>query len=386
MIPPRGSRPLRDTVSPSCMEALLQRHPQGVAADLKAYLTEGGPGSLILFGAGYQGELTLSDLQAMGVADSVRCFLDNQPSKWGQALGGLPICSPDLLKDLPKDARILIASGAYVPIRAQLAEAGFVSGVRIMDASALRNGLFDRNLLVGARDALDRLHDSLADDLSRDVLKGVVTFRLTGDISHVEGVCEPLQYFPEQVVRLGPQEVFVDGGAFDGDTVRTFLAACGGEFDTIHAFEPDPRNFQRLKAWIADQPAKARIHAHPEALYSHQTELRFNEGPSMSSHIDAVGGSRIQATSLDECLQGAPATFIKYDLEGAERAALSGAAATIRRWRPKLAISVYHLADDLWELPALIKDMTPGYRYFLRHYSFLSFETVFYAIPEEQCP
>lgn len=386
MIPPRGSRPLRDTDSPSCMEALFQRHPQGVAADLKAYLTEGGPGSLILFGAGYQGELTLSDLQAMGVADSVRCFLDNQPSKWGQALGGIPICSPDLLRDLPKDARILIASGAYVPIRAQLAEAGFVSGVRIMDASALRNGLFDRNLLVGALDALDRLHDSLADDLSRGVLKGVVTFRLTGDISHVEGVCEPLQYFPEQVVRLGPQEVFVDGGAFDGDTVRTFLAACGGEFDTIHAFEPDPRNFHRLKVWIEDQPAKARIHAHPEALYSHQTKLRFNEGPSMSSHIDAVGGSRIQATSLDECLQGAPATFIKYDLEGAERAALSGAATTIRRWRPKLAISVYHLADDLWELPALIKDMTPGYRYFLRHYSFLSFETVFYAIPEEQCP
>jgi hypothetical protein len=105
----------------------------------------------------------------------------------------------------------------------------------------------------------------------------------------------------------------------------------------------------------------------------------------MSSHIDAVGGSRIQATSLDDCLQGASATFIKYDLEGAERAALLGAAATIRQWRPKLAISVYHLADDLWELPALIKDMTPGYRYFLRHYSFLSFETVFYAIPEEQC-
>jgi len=385
MIPLRGSAPRQGSDSPTWTEALLQQHPHRVSDDLRAYLAQGGPGSLILFGAGYQGELTLSDLQAMGLAGSVRCFLDNQASKWGQTVGGIPICSPDMLEDLPKDTRILIASGAYKPIRAQLAAAGFTSGVRVLDASALRNGLFERDRIAGARDALDRLHESLADDLSREVLKGVVTFRLTGDISHVEGVCEPLQYFPEQVVRLSPREVFIDGGAFDGDTVRTFLAACGGEFDTIHAFEPDPRNFQRLKGWIEGQSAKARIHAHPEALYSHRTELRFNEGPSMSSHIDAIGGSRIQATSLDECLQGAPATFIKYDLEGAEREALSGAESTIRRWRPKLAISVYHLADDLWELPALIADMTPGYRYFLRHYSFLSFETVFYAIPEENC-
>ena len=386
MIPTGGPRPPAATRPPVWLEALLEAHPPGASDRQRAFLTEGGPGSLVLFGAGYQGELTLSDLRAMGLDGSVRCFLDNEASKWGRTLGGLPICAPNLLDTLPKDTRILITSGAYAPIRSQLAEAGFSSGVRILDLSALRNGLFDRDLLVRAAPTLERLHAMLGDAFSRKVLEGVIAYRLTADITHVEAVCEPLQYFPDGVVKLGPKEVFIDGGAFDGDTVRTFLAACGGAFETIHAFEPDPRNAARLRDWIAGHPDRARIHAHAEALYSHPTELRFEEGPSMSSRIDAVGGTCIQATSLDACLQGAPATFIKFDLEGAERAALKGAEATIRTWRPKLAISAYHLADDLWELPAMIAELTPGYRYFLRHYSFLSFETVFYAIPEEQCP
>lgn len=386
MIPTGDLRPPPENDRPSWMEALLRAHGGNVPATMEAFLTDGGPGSLILFGAGYQGELTLSDLQAMGLAGSVRCFLDNQPAKWGQSVGGLPVCAPDLLNDLPKDSKILVTSGAYAPIRAQLLEAGFESGVRILDTSALKNGLFDRDRLVSAQDALNRLHDALGDAVSRDVLKGVVTFRLTGDIAHVEAVCEPLQYFPEEIIRLGPREVFVDGGAFDGDTVRTFLAACEGSFQAIHAFEPDPRNFQKLRSWVDSHPQKDRIHPHAAALYSHRTELSFSEGPSMSSRIDHIGGTRIQATSLDECLQGAPATFIKYDLEGAERPALQGAESTIRRFRPKLAISVYHLADDLWDLPSVIAGMTPGYKYFLRHYSFLSFETVFYAVPVEPHP
>lgn len=386
MIPTGGSRPPAATRPPTWLGVLLEAHPAGASDRLRTFLTEGGPGSLILFGAGYQGELTLSDLRAMGLDGSVRCFLDNETSKWGRSLGGLPVCSPKLLDTLPKDTRILITSGAYAPIRAQLADAGFTAGVRIFDLSALRNGLFDRELLVRSAPALERLYAMLGDAFSRKVLEGVIAYRLTADIAHVEAVCEPLQYFPEGVVKLSGKEVFIDGGAFDGDTIRTFLAACGGAFEAIHAFEPDPRNAARLRAWIADQPQRDRIHAHAEALYSHPTELRFEEGPSMSSRIDDVGGTRIRATSLDACLQGGPATFIKYDLEGAERAALKGAESTIRTWRPKLAISVYHLADDLWELPAMAAELTPGYRYFLRHYSFLSFETVFYAIPDAQRP
>lgn len=377
--PPRGQDPA------SWLDALLDRYAIDVPKTMEAFLTQGGPGSLIIFGAGYQGELTLSDLQAMGLAGSVRCFMDNQASKWGQRVGGFPICSPELLKSLPKDTRILIASGAYKPIREQLSQAGFTEAVRVLDTSALRNGLFRRETILQNREVLERLGNRLGDERSKDVLASILAFRLTGDITHVERVREPLHYFPEEVFRLDPDEIFIDGGAFDGDTIRAFLDACGGQFKTIHAFEPDPRNFARLQTWLQNHPLNARIHPHPQALYSGTTELRFDQGPSMSSRIDAVGSIRIQTASLDEFLNGEAATFIKYDLEGAELEALQGAQATIRQWRPKLAISVYHQSQDLWEIPDLIAELTPDYRYFLRHYSFLSFETVLYAIPQEQC-
>ncbi len=43
--------------------------------------------------------------------------------------------------------------------------------------------------------------------------------------------------------------------------------------------------------------------------------------------------------------------FIKMDIEGSEREALTGAIETIRKHRPRMAISSYHLSDD----PAVIQ-------------------------------
>jgi FkbM family methyltransferase len=385
-MPPSGPPSPRQESSGPWLERLFRAHPGDAAREQEDFLRDGGPGSLVLFGAGYQGELTLADLRALGLGAQVRLFLDNQPAKWGRDLDGVPVRSPALLQELPRDTRILVTSGAYEAICVQLAGQGFQENVRVMDVSALRQGLFDRPRLSEAGNALARLHDLLGDDRSREVLEGVVGFRLTGDIAQAERICEPMQYFPEDLFRLGPDETFIDGGAFDGDTVRAFLAVTGGRFRKVHAFEPDPRNFARLQDWVREHPDRDRILARPEALYSRAAELRFNEGPSMSSRIEPEGGIRIQAVALDAYLAGAPATFLKYDLEGAEREALAGAAETIRRWRPKLAISVYHMPGDLWDLPLLIQSLTPGYRYHLRHYSFLSFETVFYAVPETQAP
>ena len=93
----------------------------------------------------------------------------------------------------------------------------------------------------------------------------------------------------------------------------------------------------------------------------------------------------INVVSLDEFFSEKPApSFVKMDIEGAEMGALQGAAALISRHQPKLAISVYHHASDLWELPALIQRLNPGYRLFVRHYTREIADTVCYAIPHNQ--
>ena len=53
--------------------------------------------------------------------------------------------------------------------------------------------------------------------------------------------------------------------------------------------------------------------------------------------------------------------FIKMDIEGAERNALRGAAETIKRFRPKLAIATENLLDDIYSVPAEVYAAVPDY-------------------------
>lgn len=73
-------------------------------------------------------------------------------------------------------------------------------------------------------------------------------------------------------------------------------------------------------------------------------------------------------------------TFIKMDIEGAELAALKGAKNTIKMYKPKLAICVYHNPLDIIEIPKLIKEIEPSYKLYLRHYSKFYSDTILYAI------
>ncbi len=79
-------------------------------------------------------------------------------------------------------------------------------------------------------------------------------------------------------------------------------------------------------------------------------------------------------------MQGRRVTYITMDIEGSERNALLGGAATIREWRPRLAVCVYHKREDLFDLVLLVKSLVPDYKLYLRHYTDNQTETVLYAL------
>ncbi|MFH1618985.1 MAG: FkbM family methyltransferase [bacterium] len=68
------------------------------------------------------------------------------------------------------------------------------------------------------------------------------------------------------------------------------------------------------------------------------------------------------------------------DIEGAELDALKGAAETIKKNRPKLAICIYHKPSDLFEIPLFIKSLVPEYRFYLRQHQPISCDLVLYAV------
>ena len=90
-------------------------------------------------------------------------------------------------------------------------------------------------------------------------------------------------------------------------------------------------------------------------------------------------GTLIKAVALDDCISDL-VTFIKMDIEGAELEALKGSREILKRYRPRLAISLYHKKEDLEEIPVYIKELVSEYKLYIRHYSNAGVETVLYAV------
>lgn len=174
-----------------------------------------------------------------------------------------------------------------------------------------------------------------------------------------------------------PQEIFVDAGGYDGMTSVHFCKWAMNNWK-IKIFEPDSASFAvcRNNLTILDN-----VEVIPKGLWNGTATLSFESSGSESRVADdETEKNKIQVVSLDEYLQGEPVTFIKMDIEGSELNAIKGASKTIRKYKPKLAISIYHKAEDIIEIPKLLLELNKEYRFWVRHYSLSWFDTVLYAI------
>jgi len=175
-------------------------------------------------------------------------------------------------------------------------------------------------------------------------------------------------------------EVFIDAGCLDFDTSIAFSKWCKGEYEKILAFEPNPESY---KICLAKSEEYANVQVQNYGLWNESTEMNFdNNANPGAAHIttDHTASVKIKTIQLDEVLKGEKATFIKMDIEGAELNALKGAKETITKYRPTLAISMYHKPEDIWEIPSYILSIHPDYKLYMRHYSPIISETVLYAI------
>ncbi len=99
-------------------------------------------------------------------------------------------------------------------------------------------------------------------------------------------------------------EVFVDCGAYDGDTIKIFLEKSGSRFDRVVAFEPDPINFQNLKTHVQGLPTgiREKIILLKKVVGEDADYLRFNISGTCSSHISMDGSVEVESVPLDSVL------------------------------------------------------------------------------------
>lgn len=238
------------------------------------------------------------------------------------------------------------------------------------DVPVIGTEIFDYDYYLAHYDELQKVFTLLADDRSRRVLADIINYKISGKIDYLTRAESGRNEIYQSLLKVTENESFVDLGAYNGDTIRELLSYTNGRFAHIYAVEPDKRNYRRLSACLDTLGSPETIKSYPCAVWSEKAELEFSGSAGRQAALKK-GGDKIPAVSVDYILEGKAATLIKMDVEGAEREAILGCRETIRRFKPRMLVSVYHRSGDLFSLPLLLHEINPQYRMHLRHMQYI---------------
>lgn len=234
-----------------------------------------------------------------------------------------------------------------------------------------------RQEIINNKEKYASIYNRLTDEDSKETFSNITNFRFSSDLKYMSSYedRELEQYFEEFLELESDNEIFVDIGGFDAYTTLEFIKRCSN-YEKIYYFEPDPINMAASRNNLMEQ---SNIEFHECGLSDSTGKVGLNLGGSTSSISDSAT-TEISVDKLDNIISDR-VTFIKMDTEGAEEKVIEGARNTIKKYHPRLAISVYHKVDDLWRLPEQILSIRDDYKLFLRHYTEGVSESVMFFIP-----
>jgi FkbM family methyltransferase len=347
--------------------------PNQKMADLQALHTAGNP--LIMYGAGsYAADVT--SFLTRNKLEVVAYGVDRAYAKPDQIFMGNPVMSVDVVLQKFPDHAVVIGFADYEKARAALKTLEVKVPVYFFDAPNQMD-FFKYSYVKAHIKEFEDSYAMLDDQVSRDIFIAFVNAKISANPSGLYQYANFVPYFSEPIT-LTEHESFVDCGAYDGDTIESLLKHTQGKYDHIFAFEPDDKNYKKLKEYIGRKCVE-RIEMFKLGCWSTKDVLKFSAADIRTS-VSADGEISAPVNSIDIVVKNHPVTYIKMDIEGAELEALHGAAKTIKANHPKLAICAYHKPEDIITLPQYIKSLEGSYKLYLRHHQFVSWDMVLYAI------
>lgn len=339
--------------------------------------------NICIFPMGVAGVGILDKLKNEGI--NVNFFCDNNVESVGKKYKGIKCISLEELEKKKDDTTVIIETIYYKEIYKQLSELGFEKLERILPSKFEIDNYFNDNNITDIKKKNLELIDILEDEESKRIICKIIEGWALKEYEYgfFDDIYIKNQYFTKEVVKLSNEEIFVDVGPFTGDTVEEFLKNVDYKFSKMFLFELNKGIYEELKINMNkySKEISDKIIAYNYGLSNEEKNITYSDGDSGSS-INENGEFNGKVIDLDTILDGERVTFIKMDIEGAEFDALHGAQKTIKKFKPKLAICIYHSAEDLWRIPLYIKELVPDYKIYIRHHTDIQYETVCYAIPK----
>lgn len=340
---------------------------------------------IVMYGMGDGAEKIMRVMETYGLKPAE--FMASDEFVRGHSFKGYRVKKLSEIEEQYDDFVVVVCFGTALPeVMENIERISQKHRVVAPDVPVVGGGLFDGDYISDHEYEIMKLRMLLSDDASRDTLDALMKYRITGDISVLRS-CETPKEEAYSLLNINDRETYLDLGAYNGDTVEEFLKLTGKRFTKIYALEPDRRNYSKLRRrhYALGSEIFEPINA---AAWSSDTKLVFNSRAGRNSSLcetpsaqTAGRGIETEAKSVDSLLGGKPATLIKYDVEGSEREALAGSEQTIKKYKPRLIVSLYHRTEDLIELPLYIKELNPDYKLYLRHHPYIpAWDTNLYCI------
>lgn len=330
---------------------------------------------VILFGAGSMLSSSIKYLNSNNIEVCLIC--DNNEQIHGKTLNNIQVIPPN--KIINYDYPVLIISMYAGDIAKQLMALGvkeYYDFSYVFDYDRWKEH-FNIKLLEENVQKINEVSHLLEDEESKMVFNSLIKYRQTSNPIYIKKA-NYVDYF-HPLVSPKENDLIIDGGAWKGDSCLEFNSKLNGNC-RIYSFEPDANNHEILsentRTYENIVPIKFGLSDKNDILF-------FSESTHDMQHqiVNYETNIKIEVISLDYFIKDKePINFIKMDIEGSELKALLGAKELLEKQKPKLAICIYHLYNDLWEIPLLIKNINPSYKLYMGHHSQNLFETVIYAI------
>ena len=371
-------------------------------------LAGGSNKSILLFGSGELGRRTSAGLKKIGI--EILGYADNNKKLWGTEVEGIKVFSPeDAIAKFPDAVIVLTIWSAHIghPLDAVRAQLNEIQKVTVISFFYLYWKYPDTFLPYWRCDLPHKTLEQFelvsaafslwSDEASQKEYLGQINWRITGDSSKLTVPVKFDQYFPDDIFTVNSSEVFVDIGAFDGDTLKVFLKKSNNKFLHYYAYEPDPFGYNKLKEFVPTLPDEIneKMTIEPIGIGCRTEEIMietpgvyfkvlYPEETAAQASNNEKGYVPVASKSIDELQFDHIPTYIKMDVEGFEPNIIFGAQRFIKEHQPIIAISIYHKFDHIWRLPLAVHAICKEYDFYLRPHFHAGWELICYAVPKNR--
>ena len=227
--------------------------------------------------------------------------------------------------------------------------------------------IVNRDYIIENRAEIEEAYRLLYDGESKRIYENSLRFMFGGELDVLLGTISEKADVFNSFFKLNDNENYLDLGAYRGDTVTEFLNFTNGNYSSITAVEPDTKTFVKLEETCREIFDCACINA---CVSDVDGLVNFNNSAGRQSSI-STNGKQTKSLTVDTICKGSGVSYLKADIEGSEKQMLSGAAQTLKKYKPKLNIAAYHRSEDFFEIPLMIHRLNSDYRIYLRRHKYI---------------